>query len=56
MILQWVPGHSQVPRNEKADATAKDMAHKERKEMDHWNLLIYIKAKLQKARSTELLA
>ena len=53
VVLRWVLGHSEVPGNEKADATAKDVAHKGGKETDHWSSLTYIKAELQKARSAE---
>lgn len=39
----------------KADAVAKDVAHKGRQETDHWSSLAHIKAELQKARLVELL-
>ncbi len=56
VILRWAPGHSEIPGIEKADAAAKDVAHKGGKETDHWSSPTYIKAELQKARSAELLA
>ena len=28
VVLRWVPGHSEIPGNEKADAAAKDVASK----------------------------
>ena len=52
VVLRWVPGHSEIPGNEKADAAAKDIAQKGGKETDHWSSLTYINAELQKARST----
>ena len=56
VVLRWVPGHSEIPGNEKADAAAKDIAHKGGRETDHWSSLTHIKSELQKARSAELLA
>ena len=56
VVLRWVPGHSDIPGNEKAYAAAKDIAQKGGKETDRWSSLTYINAELQKARSAELLA
>ena len=55
VVLQWVPRHSGIPENEKANAVAKNVAHKRGKKTNQWSLLIYIKAELQKARSAKLL-
>lgn len=56
MVLCWVSSNSKVLKNEKANATAKDMAYKKTKEIDHRDLLTYIKAQLQKARSAKFRA
>ena len=34
VILQWVSDHLEIIRNEKADATIKDIIHKRRKGTD----------------------
>ena len=55
LVLRWVPSHSKILGNEKADAVAKDVAHKGGRETDHWSSLTHIKAELQKVGSAELL-
>ena len=55
LVLRWVPSHSKISGNEKADAAAKDVAYKGGRETDHWSSLTHIKAELQKTRSAELL-
>lgn len=55
-VLQWVPGHSKLLGNERADMAAKDCAHNGGRQTNHWSSLTYIKSELQKARSAELLA
>ena len=54
-MLRWVPSHSKVPGNEKADAVAKDVTRKGDRKTDHWSSLTYIKIELQKTRAAELL-
>ena len=46
VVLQWVPGHSKIPENERANVAAKDVAQKEGIETNHWSSLTYIKAEL----------
>ena len=54
-VLRWVPSHSKIPGNEKADASAKDIAHKGGRQTDHSSSLTFIKTELQRTRSAELL-
>lgn len=54
LVLRWVPSHSKVLGNEKADAVAKDVARKGGRKTDHWSSLTHIKIELQKTRVAEL--
>ena len=55
LVLQWVPSHSKILENKKANTVAKDIAHKGDRGTDQWSLLIYIKIESQKIRVAELL-
>ncbi len=54
-MLRWIPNHSKVPGNEKADAVAKDVTRRGGRKTDHWSSLTHIKIELQKTRAAELL-
>lgn len=56
IVLRWVPSHSKVLGNEKAEEAAKDVAHRGGRETDHWSSLTHIKAELQRTRLAELSA
>ena len=49
-----MPSHSKILGNEKADAVAKDVAHKGGRRTEHWSSLTHIKTELQKTRVAEL--
>ncbi len=55
LVLRWVPSHSKILGNEKADGVAKDVAHKGGRRTDHWSSLTHIKTELQKTRAAKLL-
>lgn len=54
LVIQWVPSHSKVPGNEKADAVAKEVARKGGRKSDHWSSLTHIKIEIQKTKVAEL--
>ena len=54
LVVQWVPSHSKVPGNERADTVAKDVARKGGRNIDHWSSLTHIKIAIQKTKLAEL--
>lgn len=54
IILQWVPGHLKIVRNEKPDTDIKNCTEKKEKQTDYWSLLTQIQSELQQARTIEL--
>lgn len=55
LVLRWVPSHSKIPRNKRADASAKNITHKGGRQTDHSSSLKFIETQLQRTRSAELL-
>lgn len=56
VTLRWIPGHSKIEGNEKADSAAKIAADGGRKETDCWSSLTHVKKKLKRTRLAELSA
>ena len=54
LILRWVPSHSKILGNEKADVSAKDTARKRGRQTDHSSSLTFIKTELRKTKLAEL--
>lgn len=54
VILRWVPGHSRVGGDERADSAAKDAPYRGGKETDFWSPLTHVKAELKRTRLAEL--
>ncbi len=54
LVLRWVPSYSKIPENEKADASAKVVAHKWERQTDYPSSLTFIKTELQKTKLAEL--
>lgn len=54
LILRWVLSQSKIPGNKKADASAKDIAHKRGRQTDYPSSLTFIKTELRKTKLAEL--
>lgn len=56
VTLRWIPGHSKIEGNEKADSAAKIAEDGGGKETDCWSSLTHMKTKLKRTRLAELSA
>lgn len=54
VTLRWIPSHSRLTGNEKADQVAKRKAERGGKQAERWSSLAHIQRNLKKARSEEL--
>lgn len=54
VAIRWIPGHSKLPGNERADLAAKDCAQKGGRQAERWSSLAYIKKNLSGIRAKEL--
>ena len=54
VICRWVPGHTDLIGNEKADFAARDKAEKGGRQAERWSSLAHIRENLAKVRSTEI--
>lgn len=54
VILRWIPGHSKVEGNEKADIAAKGAAERGGLETNCWSSLTHPKTELKRTRLAEL--
>lgn len=54
IAFHWVPAHSGVTGNEKANLAARDRAARGGKQAERWSSLEYVKKNLIKAQATEL--
>ena len=54
LVLRWVPSHSNIPGIKKADASAKDVAHKRGRQTGYPSSLKFIKTELEKTKLAEL--
>ena len=54
VVFRWVPGHTGLVGNEKADLAARNKAERGGKQAERWSSLAHIKKNLAQARSTEL--
>ena len=48
VTIRWIPGHSDIMGNEKADSAAKKRAQRGGKQAERWSSLAYIKKNLRK--------
>ena len=54
VVCRWVPGHTGLIGNEKADLAARNKAEKRGRQAERWSSLAHIRENLAKVRSTEI--
>ena len=54
VTIQWIPGHSGLPGNKKADSAARNWAQRGGKQAKRWSSLAYIRKHLAEIRANEL--
>ena len=54
VVFQWVPGHSKIEENERADLAAKEVAYRGGKETECWSSLAHVRTELKRTTLDEL--
>lgn len=54
VIIRWIPSHSRIEKNERADKTVKKAATNNRTQLRQWSSLTHIKQKIIEAKNSEI--
>ena len=55
IVFHWIPGHTGLIGNKKANLAARLKAEKGGRQEEYWSLLAYVWKNLMQVRSTELI-